>query len=189
MHYKKNTFFHYLVVIFLSVIFSCKTTNHNPIVKPIRPDKPSKLIVLTKEEIALQQKYAELLEVEPEAIQNSQLYQFVDDWLNVKYKYAGVDKKGVDCSGLANALYFSVYNKEIPRASADIASASEKVALSDLKEGDFVFFSIKSGRIDHVGVYLANKRFVHSSTSKGVIISNLAHPYYAKYFTTGGRIL
>lgn len=181
-------FFSNFLYLLFFVLFSCKTTNHNLIAKP-HNYSAIKLKTLSPKEIELQQKFAALLEVAPETIKNFKLYQFVDDWLNVTYKYAGTDKKGVDCSGLANALYFSVYEKEIPRISSEIAVASEKVAQTDLKEGDFVFFTIKSSKIDHVGVYLANNRFVHSSTSKGVIISNLEHPYYKKTFTKGGRLL
>ena len=58
----------------------------------------------------------------------------------------------------------------------------------DLKEGDLVFFKIKSKSISHVGVYLGDNRFAHSSTG-GVKISNINEPYYSRYFYKGGRIL
>jgi len=50
-----------------------------------------------------------------------------------------------------------------------------------------VFFKIESKNVSHVGVYLMNNKFVHASTKKGVIISDLNEPYYQKYFFTGGR--
>jgi hypothetical protein len=56
-----------------------------------------------------------------------------------------------------------------------------------LAMGDLVFFKIKKGRISHVGVYLGNDKFVHSSTRRGVIISDLNELYYKRTFFTGGR--
>ncbi|HIX54669.1 MAG TPA: C40 family peptidase, partial [Candidatus Sphingobacterium stercoripullorum] len=57
-----------------------------------------------------------------------------------------------------------------------------------LSEGDLVFFSFGGRNIDHVGMYLHNGKFVHVSTSKGVIISNLKEQWYHKYFKFGGQI-
>lgn len=143
---------------------------------------------LSKEELELKTKYAELLEAAPKELELIELYAFIDEWLGVKYKYGGTSKKGVDCSGFTNMLYNKVFNKELPRSSSDIAAVAKSVSKKELSEGDFVFFSIRSNKVDHVGVYLTNNRFVHASTSKGVIISSLEHPYYAKHFKTGGRL-
>ncbi|MDT8413172.1 MAG: NlpC/P60 family protein [Vicingaceae bacterium] len=143
---------------------------------------------LSKEELELKTKYAELLEASPKELELVELYAFIDEWVGVKYKYGGTTKKGVDCSGFTNLLYNNVFKKELPRSSSDIAAVAKSVSKKELSEGDFVFFSIRSNKVDHVGIYLANNRFVHASTSKGVIISNLEHPYYAKHFKTGGRL-
>ncbi|MOA21432.1 Murein DD-endopeptidase MepS/Murein LD-carboxypeptidase precursor [compost metagenome] len=59
----------------------------------------------------------------------------------------------------------------------------------ELKEGDLVFFKIKSRSITHIGIYLGDNRFAHASSSRGVVISNLNEPYYSRYFYKGGRIL
>ncbi|MDO7743749.1 MAG: NlpC/P60 family protein, partial [Pedobacter sp.] len=59
----------------------------------------------------------------------------------------------------------------------------------ELKEGDLVFFKIKSTRITHIGIYLGDDRFAHASSSRGVVISNLNEPYYSRFFYKGGRIL
>ena len=143
---------------------------------------------LSKEELELKTKYAELLEASPKELEIVELYAFIDEWVGVKYKYGGTTKKGVDCSGFTNLLYNNVFKKELPRSSSDIAAVAKSVSKKELSEGDFVFFSIRSKKVDHVGIYLTNNRFVHASTSKGVIISNLEHPYYAKYFKKGGRL-
>ena len=58
----------------------------------------------------------------------------------------------------------------------------------ELNEGDLVFFDFNGQKFSHVGVYLQNNRFVHVSTSKGVIISNLKDPWYYKYFSRAGSV-
>ncbi|WP_298709787.1 NlpC/P60 family protein [Chitinophaga sp.] len=60
---------------------------------------------------------------------------------------------------------------------------------ADLKYGDLVFFAInRKKRISHVGVYLDNDRFVHASSSSGVMISDLREPYWVRYYAGAGRI-
>ena len=136
---------------------------------------------------AIQVKYGTQLNVAPKEIENEKLYSFIDEWYATPYKYAGTDKTGIDCSGFTSKLYETVYLKKISRASRDIYATSVEVKKEDLKEGDFVFFKIESKNVSHVGVYLMNNKFVHASTKKGVIISDLNEPYYQKYFFTGGR--
>ncbi|MNL77694.1 Peptidoglycan endopeptidase LytF precursor [compost metagenome] len=57
----------------------------------------------------------------------------------------------------------------------------------DLKEGDLVFFSIHTKRISHVGVYLGNGMFVHASSSRGVMISDLDQAYWTRFYAGAGR--
>ena len=133
-------------------------------------------------------KYASILKVPKIEISNVKLYSFIDDWYGTKYKYGGLSKQGVDCSGFTNILYKEVYNKHLERRSVDIAKSINKVKKSNLKEGDLVFFTINNNKNSHVGVYLKNKKFVHASTSKGVIISSLENPYYQKTYSKGGNI-
>ncbi len=59
---------------------------------------------------------------------------------------------------------------------------------SKLKEGDLVFFNISRKKNSHVGIYLKNNRFVHASSSKGVVISSLDNPYYKKAYNKGGKL-
>src|SRR3546814_15891670 len=81
-----------------------------------------------------------------------------------------------------------VYDKDVPRASKDMAEHIKRKYERQLQEGDLVFFSFGRGKIEHVGNYLHNHKFVHVSTSKGVIISDLRYPWYNKYFTRAGTV-
>lgn len=111
----------------------------------------------------------------------------IDAWLGVPYKYGGLDKKGVDCSGLTCAIYKSVYGKIIPRTSKQQYELCKKITVNELMAGDLVFFKIETTDVSHVGVYLQNKQFIHASVAKGVVVSDLNDPYYSRYFTGAGR--
>lgn len=131
---------------------------------------------------------AGLLGVDEKEVQNKKLYQFVCDWYGVPYKYGGCDKSGTDCSCLTDNLYTTVYHKKLPRSATEMAKNCEKVASASVKEGDLVFFKINSKDVSHVGVVLRNNKFVHASTSRGVVISDINESYYRKYFYCYGKM-
>ena len=98
--------------------------------------------------------------------------------------------RGVDCSGLTSAIYKKVYRKELERNSEDQRKKDcRKVKKGKLKEGDLVFFhnGRKKKRATHVGIYLKDHKFIHASTSQGVIISTLDEEYWKKHWLSGGR--
>jgi len=135
-------------------------------------------------------KYADVLEVLPSQISNVMLYRFIDEWYGVKYRMGGTSKNGIDCSAFVQTLYQYVFGFNLLRTAGMQFGESQYIkSMSDLKEGDLVFFRINTSRISHVGVYLKNNFFVHSASSKGVSIANLTSDYWNKYFAGGGRIL
>ncbi len=113
-------------------------------------------------------------------------------WIGVPYRAGGMDRNGVDCSGLVYCLYNSVYNRQIERMSSyDLFhNYCKPVDASQLKQGDLVFFTTDNseGRIGHSGIYLKNGKFIHASSSKGVIISNLNEQYWSKHWFAGGKV-
>lgn len=120
---------------------------------------------------------------------NYALYQTVYDWLGTGYRFGGQDSLGVDCSGFSSILYKQVFGIELKGGSYDIIKQVD-ITFKDkalLREGDLLFFKIRKRRISHVGVYLGNGKFAHSSTTNGVIISDLNDPYYKKFFYKAGR--
>ena len=132
--------------------------------------------------------FKESLGISDREIRENKLYKFVNDWYGTAYKYGGCTKAGVDCSCFTSNLYESVYGRKVARIAGDIQKECDKVNVEKLREGDLVFFIINGKNISHVGVYLKENKFVHASTSKGVIISDLNETYYKKYFHSAGRL-
>jgi lipoprotein Spr len=117
-----------------------------------------------------------------------ELYDTIVNWLGTPYRYAGNCDKGIDCSGLVHLLCSRVYGfNPGARNSAELYQRVEKIDPDDLREGDLLFFRIHKRRISHVAMYLGNGKFVHSSTSRGVIISDMSEAYYRKSFAGAGR--
>nr|WP_242696193.1 NlpC/P60 family protein [Longitalea luteola] len=140
----------------------------------------------------LQFKYAILLDMPVEMINDSKLLELIDSWYGTKYKYGGDTREGVDCSGFAKAFMSSYYNVELTRRSQDqYKQCTTKVKKKKLIQGDLVFFKTNGSRggINHVGIFLCNNKFVHASTSSGVIISDLDEEYYKARYAGAGRIV
>jgi cell wall-associated NlpC family hydrolase len=134
---------------------------------------------------ALQFKYALLLDTSVESITNLKLYSFIDGWMDTRYRYGGTDRSGIDCSAFADTLMSNVYNLNLPRTANEQYDICKKISKDDLSQGDLVFFNTRGG-VSHVGVYLGNGYFVHSSI-RGVMISSLNEDYYSKKYIGGGR--
>ena len=118
---------------------------------------------------------------------NAALYEVVNEWLGVPYKYGGTDRNGIDCSAFVGVVYRKVYGINLHRTSNDILRDVELIGRTQLLEGDILFFTNSKGKVSHVGVYLKDNLFAHSSTSNGVSVSNLNDSYWKKHFYKGGR--
>jgi murein DD-endopeptidase / murein LD-carboxypeptidase len=132
-------------------------------------------------------KYAAELGVNKKELKDPELYSYIDQWIGVPYKFGGNSKDGVDCSGFVNAVFRDVYKITLKRSATEIIGQCKEIQKNELKETDLVFFDI-SGKNSHIGIYLANQKFVHASTSKGVMISDLNQSYWQKYWGRAGRI-
>lgn len=147
----------------------------------------------------IQTKYSKIIEVEPDQITNVSLYQFIDKWMDTPYLMGGENKRGIDCSFFSQFLFHDVYNKLIERTAEKQYTApnTEKfTGLEYLKEGDLLFFNLTGSQlapITHVGVYLQNGKFAHSTSRRtkkgnnGVQISNINNRHWQRLFVAAGR--
>lgn len=136
----------------------------------------------------LVQHYANFMKVSDTTLVLPDLYILVNDWLGTPYKYGRKDKKGTDCSGLVGNIFSHFSSEQLPRSAAGMSKVIESKPISELQEGDLVFFNYY-GRINsHVGIYLQNGWFIHASSVKGVTLNNLNSKYYKNRFSKGGPL-
>jgi lipoprotein Spr len=171
------------LTIAIALLFSVLTVNAQTKPAPAVADNSS------DDQESLAKTYlSQIMGVALSATSNLKLFEFVHDWIGTPYRFGGSSRKGIDCSAFTKEMYSQVFNLTIKRSSRDIFSMVNPVRRDELKEGDLVFFKIRSRSISHVGVYLGNGRFAHAS-SKGVAISSLEDRYYNRYFYKGGRLM
>ena len=113
-------------------------------------------------------------------------------YLGIRYRYGGASPSGFDCSGFTSYV-FKQHGISLNRTSSDQSKNGTAVDKKNLKPGDLVLFSAPSSksRIGHVGIYIGNGNFIHSSSGKkyAVCISNLSDAYYVKAYKTARRVL
>lgn len=125
----------------------------------------------------------------------AQVIQVATRYIGVKYKYGGTTRAGFDCSGLMYTV-FNSGNILLPRNSFEQSKIGIVVNQNrdHVQKGDLIFFKTdNSKKINHVGIVIEvnddDIQFIHSSSSKGVIISSTKQLYYKNSFAQINRIL
>ena len=131
-------------------------------------------------------KYAILLDAPVEELDET-LIAFLDDWYGTRYRLGGIDKSGVDCSAFVQTFFSAMYGLAISRTCREQYSDTRRIKKTQLQEGDLVFFKTRGRSVSHVGIYLRNNKFIHASTSSGVMISDLSEDYFTKRYAGAGR--
>ena len=117
-----------------------------------------------------------------------------EKYLGAPYKPGGMTSSGFDCSGFVNTV-FAENDIKLTRRSSDQAKEGREVSIREVKHGDLLFFATAGGkRVSHVGIVHTitddgEIKFIHASTSKGVIISSLDETYWDKAFLFARRVL
>ncbi|HBO22731.1 MULTISPECIES: bifunctional murein DD-endopeptidase/murein LD-carboxypeptidase [unclassified Providencia] len=110
------------------------------------------------------------------------------NWKGVSYRLGGTTKNGIDCSSFVQRTFFEQFGVQLPRTTSEQESSGKGVKRNSLKAGDIVLF--KTGRtMKHVGIYIGDDKFVHASTSSGVIVSEMSNNYWSKRYYAGRRIV
>lgn len=103
------------------------------------------------------------------------------------YRYGGATRAGFDCSGLVFYSHRQL-GLTVPRTSREQAEGARQIKESKLRRGDLVFFRIGSRQVNHVGIYVGDRRFVHApGAGKAVTVNSLDDEYYAQRFSSAGR--
>jgi len=118
-----------------------------------------------------------------------ELGRLIQSYLGRPYSGKSRYTKGFDCSKFVQELYYKFDGTELPRTVKEQAKSGYSVNKGDVQYGDLVFFRTEGRRPSHVGIYIGFNEFIHSSTSSGIIISNLKEKYWKKRFLGGRRII
>ena len=124
-------------------------------------------------------------------VHKPELQEAVNQWLGTPYRLGGTSKNAVDCSAFTMNIYSEAFNLRIPRTSEGqyIKYGRSALDTDSRQEGDLVYFdTLHNGKpVSHVGIWLDEKRFVHASSSKGVVISNINETYYRTRYVGANR--
>ena len=111
------------------------------------------------------------------------LEKYAKEWLGAKYVYGAASKKKTDCSGYVMQVYKGFYGIALDHSAQHMYDDGRGYSIKrkKLQEGDLVFFG-NFWKISHVGIYLKGDRFIHASTSKGVVITPMDDNYWASKY-------
>lgn len=178
-----------LLLLLLIFVSSCKSTKNKRVVtKKTRTTKRIKKTTKTASSNTTTYPTAKAHAISGKIINHAKKFK------GTRYKYGGTTKSGMDCSGL---IYTSFKKEDIimPRTTSTLKSYGDWVDLKEVREGDLLFFATKknSRNVNHVGIVTASRtgkvEFIHSTTSRGVIVSELSEKYWYYAFVQARRVL
>ena len=156
--------------------------------EPTKAVEPESAAVTASRDSLAYGYYGQTLGVKLAQTENKSLLQTIVDWIGTPYSFGASSRRGTDCSGFVTQVYKKVYGIRLTHSSRAMFGSAKRVAKSDMKAGDLVFFSHGKGNIYHVGIYLKDGKFAHSATNGGVMVSSLNQAYYHHNFYAAGRV-
>lgn len=118
----------------------------------------------------------------------SALMQLFDRWEGTPYRYGGNSRYGVDCSGFVHIAFHDALGIDVPRSTELLSRCGPRVSSRSLAVGDILVFRASRSNM-HVGIYVGRGQFIHSSKSRGVILSELSNPYWRDTYVKSVRVI
>lgn len=189
----------FLYLIITLAVSSCGSTSHKTAIISSNDNEEEVQInqqekeVETKVENEQKEEHIDPFGRNPKNKKIKKIVSYAKSFEGTKYKYGGTTKKGMDCSGLVYTA-FQIEDIELPRSSKTMATKGTGVKLKKVAIGDLLFFKTNKRKnvISHVGLVVSTRgtiKFIHSSTSKGVVVSSMEEEYWDKAFTLAKRML
>ena len=180
--------FHFHISRFLSLFFGCLLVGlfaHHVAAK----EKPAKRSAVSSP----RPQKTQILSPSPdEKLPEEKIQEEMEKYLGIRYKRGGNSTKGFDCSGFTKQIYSEVFGIDLPHQSSEQHRVNllTTVSTDELKTGDLIFFSggRNRNRINHVGIYLSDGRFIHSARTKGVVISSIDDSYWKARLVSTKRL-
>ena len=152
---------------------------------PALPPKPAKATVATSSKPGSGAS-------EIRADYDRQVRSELERHLGTRYKTGGTGRDGFDCSGFARSMYQKLFGVDLPHNAQSQFQLPmfAKLNQSALKTGDLVFFSstAKKNRINHVGIYLADRQFIHAESNRGIVISSIDDDHWRDRLVSAKRL-
>lgn len=121
-----------------------------------------------------------------DSIKAQKLWQVFERYRGTPYEFGGSSARGFDCSGFIVTAFEEGLGQQLPRTTSQMLALGDVVHPGQIKPGDVVFFRI-GGKEQHAGIYMGEGRFVHASTSAGVIQSSIGGYYWQGRLTQARR--
>lgn len=124
----------------------------------------------------------------PKAVKGEAVVATARKYLGTPYKYGGTNPKGFDCSGYV-WFVFNEHGRKLPRTADKQYEAGTSVPAKNLKPGDLVFFTTAEKGASHCGIFVGDGKFIHASSSRGVMVSALGDIYWKPRYLGARRVL